>query len=315
MTFDKDIKINLHDGAVAKDWFDSRLRDLMADHVERTCRHNASLREDEVRQIEASGRKVTRIEVDPDGNESIVSELLDYQSPPDDHNGYDSFDALKYLSANTEAPMGSKLEEVRPGIYVMDDPQFKAIDGPHMYNPDCYCMNCSGWHQKQNAGMHIDTEMVATEVELMVQRANDEWQRGGYKGECFDPIMHLPCSVVLALCEKAQPVKPDYCAEFALDLQNKALRREIAELKEGTVTSDGLGAAIRAGVEAADMFPGAVKGVSYSQETGDWYVTYSYGCECGIHHSNQTFPQNLPTYSHYCLCGKEMAVWDTERKG
>jgi hypothetical protein len=314
---------------------DRSLRITMGNYIDTTSRRLASQREDEIREIEATGRKVTRIEYGPDGRETLVSEALNYQSPPDDYERYDSLDALGYYAASMEGKiMKEKLEEVKPGIYVMDDPLLNVINGPHMYSDDCYCMSCAGHRAKRDAGMHVDIENVKREAELCRAAAIDEHQRTnplrGYgKSAASDPLMSIPCSVVLALCDKADGKGSYWKGQYdiavsqsdgwfadneSLRAELKALRRELAELREGTVTDNHLNNAVKARRDASSMFPGAVEGVSYSKEQDSHFIGYSYSCTCGIHHSNQSFPQRLTTHYHSCACGRTTTVWNMENK-
>lgn len=239
--------------------------DPMSEYVKATSRRLASIREDEIRDIEAAGGKVTRIEVDQDGNETLV----------------------------TENSMN------KTGV-IMDDP-LNVINGPHMYSDDCHCESCAGWRAKQSAGMHIDVETVRTDAKLMRQAALDRRTKTG-KWEDPDPIMQVPCSVVLALCDKAESDATKYTAAFALQQQNAALRRELAEIKEGTRTVNDV---------ASSMFPGAVEGWTYGQVPGDPMINYDGTCKCGQRNAG-AFPENTQHRAHTCFCGNRSVVWDTE---
>ncbi len=208
MTWDKGITVNVHGDATAKDWPDEQLKKdysrfirnnimdsqiessfiksiptrypggLMFGYVEAAFRQLASLREDEVRQIEASGHKVTRIEVDHHGHETMVVEPS--PEPKQEH-----------IWIDCTIDLGEK-------------PMKKT--GPHMFDEECHCDSCAGYRAKRDAGMHIELATVKREAELCRERAIDEYQRTnplkGYgKSAASDPIMPIPCSVVLALCD------------------------------------------------------------------------------------------------------------------
>ncbi len=186
MTWDKGITVNVHGDATAKDWIESSFiksiptrypGGLMFGYVEAASRQLASLREDEVRQIEASGCKVTRIEVDHHGHEAMVVEPKAEPTP------------YEHIWIDCTIDLGEK-------------PMKKT--GPHMFNEECYCDHCAGVRAKRDAGMHIELATVAREAELTMARALDE----GYPGQTMrrdgsrpDPIMQIPCSVVIALCD------------------------------------------------------------------------------------------------------------------
>jgi hypothetical protein len=213
----KDARKRLQDELLGANWMDAAIEssfiksiprrlagDLLFNHVNDASRQLAALREDEIRQIEASGGKVIRIEVHPDGTETLVTENND---------------------------MSDKLEEVKPGIYVMDDPQPNIVPGPHMYSDDCHCDNCAGWRDKESAGIGVNIDTMAQEAKLVIDSAVGRWMDGHCKGEKPDPLIRIPCSVVLALCEESK--KGHWEDKFDIVAkENSSLRAEFEGIKK-----------------------------------------------------------------------------------
>ncbi len=112
------------------------------------------------------------------------------------------------------------------------DPVIKL--GPHMFDEECHCESCAGWRAKRDAGMHIDIDTVRKEAELCIERAVDEVRHGktppmGYR-HAVDPIMRIPCSVVLALCDVygGPATRKEYVEALA---ENAALRDAVPKLR------------------------------------------------------------------------------------
>ena len=115
--------------------------------------------------------------------------------------------------------------EVTMTLNLEDAPMIKS--GPHMFDELCHCESCSSWRAQRDAGMHIDINTVRQEAELTRLMARNEWERGFFKGTQDDPVMSIPCSVVLALCEQASGDLADYKEKAYI---NQILRKE-AEIK------------------------------------------------------------------------------------
>jgi hypothetical protein len=267
-------------------------RNTMSDYIKSTSRRLASLRESEIRDIEAAGGKVTHIEVGPDGKEMAVSDLKQ-----------------KFFDIDVTIDLG--LED---DMYPVKD-QINIITGPHMYSDDCHCDHCSEVRAKENAGMHIDIEMVFNDAGLCRSAAVDAWIRGGYKGDKPDPVMSIPASVVAALCERRDNDKnagPRNAAHWKRQYEiilsqadkwceeNHKLRAEIAELKEGTRTVNDV---------ASSMFPGAVEGVNY-ESTEPGCIKASYQCMCGQKNTIRMVAAR-PIRTYACGCGMHRTIWRT----
>ncbi len=112
------------------------------------------------------------------------------------------------------------------------DPVIKS--GPHMFDEECHCDHCVGVREKRDAGMHIDIENVKCDALLCMEAAQDEWLRAGLGAGVLDkpdPIMSIPCSVVLALCEESK--KGHWEGKFDMVAkENDSLRDELKSLKE-----------------------------------------------------------------------------------
>lgn len=106
--------------------------DFLLEHTREASRKIASLREDEIREIEAAGGKVTRIEYGPDGKETLVTDGL-----------------MKYKFFNIDVTMNLNMEddmnESDITIHGEQPNELVVIPGPHMFNEECHCDSCAGW--------------------------------------------------------------------------------------------------------------------------------------------------------------------------
>jgi hypothetical protein len=186
----------------------------------------------------------------------------------------------------------------------MEDEPMNTIDpviipGPHMYSEECHCESCGGHRAKRDAGMHVDIENVKREAQLVREAAEDAQHVAFHRPDYVDPLMSIPCSVVLALCEDRR--------ELQTRIEGRDIRywSEECRFNENRVESQSNQIAeLRAELKAIREKPDSTGMVIWQTKDNGTTVALNYGvekcpgCGCDIAISSGDYrPKSCP----YCL--------------
>lgn len=72
--------------------------------------------------------------------------------------------------------------------------------GPHMYSDECECESCL--KARAPIGNAVDVEAVRKEATLMQEQCGYKYRHNVYH-KIEDPVMRVPCDMILRLCELA----------------------------------------------------------------------------------------------------------------